>query len=420
LKAKEIKEIYLNNGLKVILIEDHKWPIATFQIYYKVGSRNENIGKTGLSHLTEHLMFKGTKKYKDGDFSAIIAKNGGNDNAFTNKDVTGYYEILSSDRIYIPVELEADRMKNLSIDKKEFELEKSVVKEERRLRYEDDPTSLLVEDVYATAFKIHPYHWPVIGWMQDLTSLTIKDFYEYYRRYYVPNNAIIVIGGDFDSNLIISKIKEYFSNIPKGNDIPKIRIKEPEQKGERRIILRNKEAELPFVFITYHLPNIGDKDEYPLDILFNILTSGKSSRLYRKLVYEKGIALYAGGYYSKMSADPDLGYFYGSIRPGKDYRDFEKVVYEEIKNIGRGKVSERELEKAKNKIEAAFILNQDSILYYSMNVGILETLGIGYKYMDKYIQNIRNVKKDDIIRVANKYFSSDNRTVGVLIPKKEK
>ncbi len=415
--AKKVEEFVLLNGLKIIAMEDHKAPTVTFQVWYKVGARNEATGKTGLSHLLEHLMFKGTTNYGKGEFSKIVAKNGGNENAFTGRDYTAYFEVFASDRIHLSLELESDRMANLLIDEKEFQLERNVVKEERRLRTEDEPTSLVEEELYAIAFKVHPYHSPIIGWMSDIDSITRNDLYSHYKKYYIPNNATIVVVGDFDTSTLIPKLKEYFEKIPKGEAPAKISIKEPEQLGERRVTL-HKEAQLPFVFIGYHAPNIGSKDEFALEVISNILSSGKSSRLYQDIVYEKQLALYAGGNYERISADPSLFYFYGGLKPGKTTKELEDALYAEIERLKAEPVSDRELQKAKNQVEASFIFAQDSIFYQAMQIGQIETIGVGYKYLDTYPDNIRRVTKDDIMRVAKAYFTEKNRTVGILIPVK--
>jgi len=413
--ALDIREHFLPNGLKVVTLENHKSPVVTFQIWYKVGSRNEIVGRTGLSHLLEHMMFKGTPKYGKGEFSRIVSKNGGNENAFTSQDYTAYFEIFASDRLDIALELESDRMINLLIDPEEYLLERDVVKEERRLRTEDDPVSSLVEELYAIAFKIHPYRSPVIGWMGDLNNLSREDAYNHYRRYYIPNNATIVVVGDFDTKDIIKRIEKYFGDIPKGEPPPEVTIAEPEQQGERRFYYR-REAQLPYIIYGYHVPNFKDKDHYILDVLSNILFTGKSSRIYQSIVYDKEIALYAGGGYTSIQTDPELFYFYAQLRPGRTTEEAETAMKEEIEKIKREPVSDRELEKAKNQIEASFIMGQDSIFYQAMLIGRLETTGAGATYLNQYIDEIRKVTAEDIMRVAQKYLVDDHKTVGILVP----
>lgn len=411
----DIREHFLSNGLKVVTLENHKSPVVTFQVWYKVGSRNEVTGKTGLSHLLEHMMFKGTPKYGKGEFSRIVSKNGGNENAFTSQDYTAYFEIFASDRLDISLDLESDRMVNLLIDPEEFLLERDVVKEERRLRTEDDPVSSLVEELYAAAFKVHPYHSPIIGWMGDISNLTREDAYNYYRKYYAPNNATIVVVGDFDTEDVVKRIEKYFGGIPQGKATPEVKIEEPEQQGERRFYYR-REAQLPYVIFGYHAPNFKDKDHYALDVLSNILSEGKSSRIYQSIVYEKEIALSAGGGYTSIQTDPELFYFYAQLRPGRTREEAEAALNQEIERIKREPVSDRELEKAKNQTEASFIMGQDSVFYQAMLIGRLETTGAGAMYLNQYIDEIRKVTAEDLMRVAQKYFVDDHKTVGILVP----
>jgi zinc protease len=415
--AMEAKTYTLPNGLKVILVEEHKAPVVTSQVWYRVGSRYEVPGWTGLSHLLEHMMFKGTPRYGKGEFSRIVAKNGGNENAFTGRDYTAYFENLSSDRIGLSLDLESDRMVNLLMDPKEFNLERNVVKEERRLRTEDDPKSYLIEQMYAVAFLTHPYRHPVIGWMEDIDRLTPEDAQRHYRTYYKPNNATLVVVGDIEPKALLAQIKEYFEKIPRGPDPPPPISYEPDQKGERRIVVK-REAQLPFVFLGYHVPNYRDPDAYPLKVLATILSAGKSSRLYRSLVYEKKIALDTGGEYDALTSDPELFYFYGMTQPGQTLEALEKSLYEVIEKLKVQPVSDRELQKAKNQLEAEFIFGQDSNFYQAMQIGTVESIGAGVGYLESYVDQIRKVTAQDVIRVAKKYLDEDNRTVGILNPLK--
>lgn len=412
----EVKEYKLDNGLKVLVVEDHKAPLATFQIWYRVGARNELLGKTGISHLLEHMMFKGTPKYGTKEFSKIVQKNGGVDNAYTTKDYTMYYQTLASDRIELSIDLEADRMKNLLLDPKEVLAERSVVMEERRMRYDDDPQNSLHEEVMAAAFKSHPYQWPVIGWMSDIASIEREDLYNYYRTYYSPDNAVIVVSGDIKPDKILEKIEAAFGKIPAVPERNPVTSKEGEQKGERRLTLK-KEAELPYIIAVYHTPSFPDEDSYALEVLGMVLSGGKSARLYRSLVYEKKVALYAGADYSGLSKDPYLFYFSAAASPGKDIKDVENVLYDEIEKIKNAHPSEREVRKAKNQIEALFIMGQDSIYFQAEILGMFEMIG-GWKLKEKYLERIRKIKPEDVSRVAKKYLIEENRTVGILIPTK--
>ncbi len=414
--ATEVKEYKLENGLRVLIIEKRKAPVATFQIWYRTGSRDEPIGKSGLSHLLEHMMFKGTPKYGPSVFSKIVQKNGGIDNAYTTKDYTVYFELFSSDRLNLSIDLEADRMQNLTLDPKETLLERSVVMEERRLRYEDDPQNALFEEIVAASFKAHPYQKPVIGWMSDLKSIERDDLSNYYKTYYSPSHAVIVIVGDVKSDEIIERIKNSFGNIPSGTLKKNMNFSEPEQRGERRVILK-KEAELPYLLVAYHTPSFPHEDSYAIDVLSLILAGGKSSRLYRSLVYEQKIALDVDADYNGINIDPFLFFIDATVSPGKEIHDVENALYTEIEKIGKELPSEKEVTKAKNQIESSFIMDQDSIYLEAMKYGIFEMIG-NWRLIERYLEGIRKVTPEDVTMVAKKYLKEDNRTVGILVPYK--
>jgi zinc protease len=415
--ALEVKEHRLENGLKVLIVENHKAPVATFQVWYRIGSRDEPAGKSGLSHLLEHMMFKGTPQYGPSVFSKIIQKNGGTDNAYTTQDYTVYFEIFSSDRIMLAFDLEADRMQNLTLDPKEVLSERSVVMEERRLRYEDDPQNSLFEEVVAAAYKVHPYQRPVIGWMSDLESIVRDDLYKYYKASYSPNNAVIVIVGDVKTDQMIEHVNKAFGHIQPGPLSKNTASSEPDQKGERRILLR-REAEMPYLLIAYHTPAFPHEDSYALDVLSLILSGGKSSRLYKSLVYEKKIALDVDSEYDGFNKDPYLFFLDATVFPGKNINDVEEVLCTEIEKIKNSPPSEQEVQKAKNQIEASFIMEQDSIYLEAMKFGMFEILG-NWRLIDRYLEGIRKVIPEDVTTVAKKYLRNDNRIVGILIPTKE-
>jgi zinc protease len=417
-EGSNIHEQVLPNGLKLIAVKDPNAPLAVFQIWYNAGSINEPIGKTGLSHLLEHMMFKGTPKYGSKTFSRIIKRAGGIDNAGTSKDFVYYYQKLAPDRLYLSIELEADRMRNLIMDTKETLAERDVVMEERRMRYEDNPQSLVYEDVVSTAFKNHPYRWPVIGWMQDLETITRDDLWKYYRTHYVPNNAFIVVAGDIDVHNIMKKIKKEFGGIPIGPEIESLNIQEPEQRGERRVFVK-KEAELPYVLGVYKVPTVLHEDSYALDILSSVLSDGKSARIYRSLIDEQQLALSAGSGYSNFQRYPHLFYLYGTALPGKKIEEVESALYNEIEKLKNSSPTEKEVQKAKNQIEADFIMNQDSIFYQAMILAQFEMIG-GWRLKNTYLEGIRKVTPGDVQRVAKKYLVEDKRTVGILIPIKNK
>lgn len=410
----EVKDFTLENGLRVLLLEDHRTPTVTLQVWYKVGSRNEQFGKTGISHLLEHMMFRGSRKYGPDAFSKVVQKNGGNDNAFTTEDYTMYFESMPSDKIHILLDLESDRMADLLIDQKLFGTERNVVLEERRLRTEDDPVSDLLEQVEAAAFEAHPYHNPVIGWFSDIKQISRDDLYNHYKTYYTPNNAVLVIAGDFKTEELLPKIEKNFGKVRSGNTPPVTGSVEPQQRGERRVTLR-RPAELPFVTVAYHTPNLASRDSYALDVLTTILAEGDSSRLNNSLVYEKQIALSVEGDYSRLSIDPNLMYFYAQVMPGESPSDVENAIYDEIDRIKKEPIPQKELEKAKNQIESSFVFGQDSLFGRAYLLGQYEILG-QLKMVRDYISGIREVTAGDVMNVARKYLSEDNRTVGILIP----
>jgi zinc protease len=411
-----VYEETLENGLKVFIIKDRNAPLAVFEIWYNAGSINEQVGKTGLSHLLEHMMFKGTPRYGSKVFSKVIGKAGGIDNAGTSHDYAYYFQKLAPDRLDLSIQMEADRMRNLIMDNGDFLSERDVVMEERRMRYEDDPQNLVFEEVVATAFKNNPYRWPVIGWMEDLNNVTRDDLMDYYRKHYVPNNAFIVIAGNVDVNAVMAKIRSEFGPIPKGPEIGKLNIQEPVQKGEKRVYI-NKEAELPYVISAYKTPNVLHEDSYALDVLAGVLAGGKSGRIYRSLVDEKRIALSAGAGYSNFNKYPFIFYLEGTPLPGKKIEEVENALYEEVRKVKDQPPSEREVQKAKNQIEADFIMGQDSVYSQAMVLAQFEMLD-NWRLKEKYIEGLRKVTPYDVQRVANKYMVVDQRTVGTLIPVK--
>jgi zinc protease len=410
----EVQEFSLDNGMKVFMVEDHKSPLAIFQVWYRVGSRNEVSGKTGLSHLLEHMMFKGTKKYGSKELSQRVQRHGGMDNAFTSKDYTAYYQILPSDQIELSLDFESDRMRNILMEPQETMAERDVVMEERRLRTEDDPQGLLYELTIASAFSAHPYRTPVIGWMSDLENIDREDLWEHYRAYYSPDNAFIVVVGDIEPEALIRKIRAYFGPI-QPNPPPRRHItEEPGQSGERRVYLK-KEAQLPYVMAAYHVPSLPHPDTYALDVLSMVLAGGKSGRLYQKLVYEERISVGTFASYASLFTDPYLFLVGGTATPGTEAADIEAALYRELDRLKEEPPTEFEVQKAKNQLEADFIMSMDSISYLAGLVARFEIVG-GWKLMNEYVGNIRKVTQEDVSRVARKYFTEENRTVGELIP----
>ena len=413
--AADPHEHVLSNGMKVLLVEVPKAPVATVQVWYKVGSRNEVMGRAGLSHMLEHMMFKGTAKYPKGSFSRTIRKNGGIDNAFTSQDFTAYFENLAADRVELALELEADRMQGLILDDRDFQTERDVVKEERRLRMEDDPQGALVEALFAQAFLSHPYHWPVIGWFADLDAISLEDLQHHYDTFYSPNNATLIVVGDVKADALLPTIRQLFEPIPKGPSPKQVLSAEPEQRGERRFLLK-REAQVPFVMMGFRVPNYSSEDSYALDILESILSRGKSSRLYQSLVYEQKNSLAVGADYSLMQADPGLFYFYSLVRPGAKVEAVEDALQREITSLQDEPPTELELQRAKNQVEASRIFEQDSNFRHAMLLGQAESIGAGWRRVDQFLERIRSVTAKDIQRVAKQYLVQDNRTVGILVP----
>jgi zinc protease len=411
----EPNESILSNGMKVLLVEVPKAPVATVQVWYKVGSRNEVMGRAGLSHMLEHMMFKGTTKYPKGSFSRIIRKNGGIDNAFTGQDFTAYFENVAADRVGLALELEADRMQGLLFDNAEFQTEREVVKEERRMRSEDDPQGALVEALFAQAFLSHPYHWPVIGWFADLDAMSLEDLQRHYDTFYSPNNATLVVVGDIKAETLLPTIKRHFEPIPRGPSPKQALPPEPEQRGERRFLLK-REAQVPFVMMGFRVPNYSSEDSYALDILESILSHGKSSRLYQSLVYDQKNSLSVGAEYSVLQTDPGLFYFYSLVNPTAKVEAVEEALQHEIVRLQNEPPSEQELQRAKNQVEASRVFEQDSNFRHAMLMGQSESIGAGWRRVDQFLERIRAVTAKDVQRVAKQYLSQDNRTVGILVP----
>ncbi|MBI2962663.1 MAG: insulinase family protein [Deltaproteobacteria bacterium] len=409
-----VREATLANGLKILVLPVTKAPVVTLQIWYRVGSRNEKLGTTGLSHLLEHLMFKETDKLKPEEFSRIIQANGGELNAFTTADYTAYFETLSADRLPLALELEADRMSNLKLREETTEPEKRVVMEERRLRSVDNPWGALYEEMNAAAFRAHPYMWPVIGWMSDIQSATLADIRDHYQTYYRPNNAIVVVVGNVDPDATIDRVRGAFGPIAAGPAPRPVTEVEPPQLGERRVIVK-KEANLPALVWAYKVPNIKSADSYALEVLSTILSDGESSRLYRKMVIDERLLLDVNADNPLLSLDPNLFTLSGQLLPDKKVEDVEAMLEKEIEAIASRPVSDRELQKAKNQIEAQFVFAQDSNFYQAMLLARVELIG-DWRSLDGYLPAIRKVGAEDLRRVARQYLVPDQRTVGVLVP----
>ena len=295
-QAPPVTEATLDNGLRILILEDHRNPIATVQTWYRVGARNEIPGATGLAHFLEHMMFKGTPTYGKGQLAQVVEENGGQDNAFTSHDVTTYYVNIAADRVDLVLGLEADRMRNLLLDPQEIESERQVVAEERRSRIEDDPDGYLSEEFLAAAYKAHPYGWPVIGWMSDIQRINAAELRAFYDRYYVPGNALLVVAGDVDPPRVIARARETFGKLARGAAPPPMNSVEPPQVGERRVLVYKPDARAAIVYIGFHVPNYASADAPALELLSTILQEGRASRLYRRLVYERRLDRVHGGW----------------------------------------------------------------------------------------------------------------------------
>jgi zinc protease len=411
----EVVERVLPNGFKMILLEDHKSPVAVAQVWYRVGSRNETPGVTGLSHMLEHLMFKGTEKHPQGTYSEIISRNGGEENAFTTDDATMYYARLASDRLPIAIELEADRMRNLVLSEEMFEPERKVVAEERRLRTEDNPIAFLYETLRAQTFLEHPYRQPTIGWANDIAGWKLSDLKEHYDRYYQPNNAFLVAVGDFDAARLGDLVAEQFGRWPRGPEPPPVRAREQRPRGVVRVAVE-RPAELAFVSLSYRVPNLHHPDSAALDLLEAVLSGGKSSRLYRRLVHEERIALDVDASYERTAIDDKTLTISAQPQLGVPIEKLEQAILAEIEEIRRRPPDADELARAKARIEAAFVFSQDSVFYRGLLLGTYELTG-DWRTIDDYLPAMRAVQPEDVRRVAETYLTPDKQAIGILIPK---
>lgn len=417
--AVDVHEFKMVNGMKVLVKEDHRAPVVVSQVWYKVGSSYEPEGITGISHVLEHMMFKGTAKHPAGEFSRIIAENGGRENAFTGKDYTAYFQQLEKSRLEVSFEMEADRMRNLTLPEKEFKKEVAVVMEERRMRTDDDPSELTSEKFYATAFTNNPYHHPIIGWMKDLQSLKVDDLKAWYKKYYSPNNAALVVVGDVNAEEVFELAKKYFGDI-EPSDIPALEIKVDEpQKGERRVSVKAP-AQLPYMVMGYKVPSFKTAKEswepYALDVLSYVLSGGGSSRFSKSLVREQQIAASADTGYSLFSRLDEVFLIDGTPAAGYSVAQLESAIEKEIKKIKNEPVEQKELERIKAQVVAGKVYEKDSVFYQAMQIGMLETVGLDWRLSDEYLNQIRALTPQQIQQVARKYLVKDTLTVAVLEP----
>ena len=414
-----VHEKTLANGLKVVVKEDHRAPVVTAQVWYKVGSADEYGGITGVSHVLEHMMFKGTPKFPNGQFNEILSKAGARDNAFTSRDYTGYYQLMDVAKLETSFELESDRMAHLNLDPEEFAKEINVVKEERRLRTDDNPNSLTYEQLNATAYKASPYRQPVIGWMNDLDNMQVEDLREWYEAWYSPSNATLVVVGDVSAEEIFALAERYYGVNPKrAVKAPKPRI-EPVQDGERRVAVKAV-AKLPYILIGYKVPSLvtveDEREAYALHVLAGVLDGGRSSRLSKSIVREQEIAASAGAGYHMYSERDSLFLFDGTPNPQHTVAELEQALYEEIKKLQSKLITQEELDRVKAQVIASEVYQQDSIQSQASTIGALESVGLGWQTMEVYTEKIDEVTTEDVRNVARKYLVNRTKTVAELIP----
>ena len=416
----QVHEFTLDNGLKLLVKEDHRAPVVTSQVWYRVGASYEHGGITGVSHVLEHMMFKGTANHPAGAFSRIIAANGGQENAFTSRDYTAYYQRLEKSRLPLAFELEADRMRGLVIEEEEFQKERQVVIEERRLRTEDRPRSLTYESFIANAWLASPYRAPVIGWMEDLEQLEVADLSEWYRRWYAPNNATLVVAGDVDPEAVHALAIEHFGPLkPETIQPPKPR-QEPPPRGTKRVTVRAP-AKLPYLLMGYRVPTLASAAEpwepYALEMLSGILDGGESARLPRRLVRESQVAAAASAGYSLYARLDDLFLFSGTAAQGRTIEEVESALREEIRRIKEQPIEPAELTRIQAQVVAEDVFERDSVQYQAIQIGKLESLGLGWRVGDEYVERIRAVTAEQVQAVARKYLTEERLTVATLLPK---
>ena len=419
LATAQATEFTLKNGMKVIVKEDHRAPTAVQMVWYKVGSIDETNGTTGIAHALEHMMFKGTRKHKVGEFSRLVAELGGRENAFTNRDYTAYFQQVEHNRLEAVMALEADRMRNLQFDQNEFAKEIRVVMEERRWRTDDQPQGLMNEALHAAAFVAHPYHHPVVGWMDDLQHMTIRDIEDWYRRWYAPNNATLVVSGDVSAQKVAALAEKYFGPIPSKTIVRGKPQNEPEQNGLRRVTVKAP-AENPYVILAFKVPTLRevekDQDVYALDVLSAVLDGYDNARLNDKLVRTDKVANSVGASYDDITRGPTLFTLEGSPAAGTTTAQLETLLRAEVERVARDGVSEQELQRVKTQLIASQVYKRDSIFGQAMEIGVMEMSGLSHKNIDRIVERLKSVTPQQVQAVAQKYFSDDKLTVATLEP----
>jgi zinc protease len=406
----------LANGLQVVFLEDHSTPIVHAEIWYHVGSKNERPGRTGFAHLFEHMMFKGSKNVEPEGHPSWISSVGGQSNAYTNEDATVFWQTFPAQYLPLVLWLEADRMASLRIEERVFQTEREVVKEERRMRVENQPYGRLNEIVYDQAFSVHPYKHPTIGSMKDLEAASIEDVRDFFRTYYVPNNATLVLVGDFDTKEAGALVQQYLGRIPKSaRPVPRDIPREPPQTKERRVQLEESWP-LPVVVVAYHITFDGDPDSYPLHIASKVLSDGESSRIYRKLVYEKQLALAAFGG-GNIIEDPNLFFAVAIVQPGQKPDDAITALIAELDRLRNEPISAAELQQAKNQWTRDYILSRESNKEKASHLGHAVVIHNDVKTADGEFDIFMNTTATDVQRVAQTYFRPENRLVLTIMPR---
>lgn len=412
-------EYLFDNGLKLIVKEDHRAPVLVSQVWYKVGSTYEYDGITGISHALEHMMFKGTEKFPDGAFDRIVSENGGRHNAFTSQDYTGYYQEFEKSRLEVSFQLESDRMRGLLLPEEEFKKEIRVVMEERQLRTEDNPQALTYEQFNAAAFVSSSLRIPVVGWMNDLENMTIDDLSDWYEQWYSPNNAILVVAGDVDPDEVYALAKQYFAPIKSSKIKPPKPRQEIEQTGLRKIVVKAP-AELPYFISGYKTPSLltaeDQSDAYALAVLSAVLDGGNSSRFAKKLIRGSEIAANVSTGYRMHSRGETLFLFDGTPAEGKTIDDLINAINTEIDLLKTELVSNKELERIKAQVVASEVYQRDSVSSQASTIGSLESIGLDWRIIDKFVEKVTAVTAEDIQRVAKKYFVEDKLTIAELDP----
>ena len=412
-------EQQLANGLRVIVKEDHRAPTAVLMVWYRAGSMDESNGTTGIAHILEHMMFKGTPSTGAGEFSRLVAAAGGRDNAFTSKDYTAYFEQVPKPKLEQMMQLEADRMRHLNLDPQEYAQEIKVVMEERRMRTDDQPQAQLFEQLDAVALLAHPYRVPVIGWMNDLQNMTAQDARDWYERWYVPNNAFVVVVGDVDHEEVFKLAERYYGPLASRTLPTRRPQQEPEQTGIRRLTVKAP-ADLPVVLMAYKVPELrdveNDVDPYALDMLSAILDGHDAARFSKNLIREQRLAVTASADYDMTARGPGLFYLQGSPSEGKTRADLEAGLRAEIALIAKDGVAADELARARAQLVAREVYKLDSMFAQAMEIGGLESAGISYRLDTRMIEKLQAVTAAQVQTVAQKYFRDEQLTVGELDP----